>query len=436
MYLSEDLNNKWAEVLDVEDLPKITDPYRRAVTAILLENTLEDLEQQYKAGQGLAFLSEAAPINSMGASAADPTTGNIKAYNPILIGMLRRAAPSLISFDLCGTQPMNGPTGLIFCLRAAYSTQAGDEALFDEADTDFAGKGTHANHGFHASATTGTTVTTAEGEALGDGSVGVGDSGHFQQMAFRIDRITATAGTRALKGEYTLELAQDLQKLHGLDAETEIINILSTEIISEINREVVRTIYDNATVGAQHNTAVAGTFNLDSDANGRWMEEKFKGLYYQIEREANAIMIATRRGRGNVIVCSADIASAFNSIGYLDSKSAYSATLEEESIQNTYAGVLNGKYKVFIDPYIPVGATNYFCIGYRGSSPYDAGLFYCPYVPLQMVRAVGENTFQPKVAFKTRYALVSNPFANSGGAGALTSDANIYYRKVTVSNIM
>jgi hypothetical protein len=391
-----------------------------------LENQEKALAEEGGSTQGL--LQEAVPVNS--------TDSTYQTYqDPILISMIRRSMPNLIAYDVCGVQPMTGPTGLIFALRAKYSTQSGTEALVDETDTSFTSSGSHINSG-----TAGVTgaqggspaltliqgLATATGEALGD-------SPEFAEMAFAIDKVTVTAKSRALKGEYTMELAQDLKAVHGLDAETELANIISQEVLAEINREVMRTIYFSANHGAQHNTSTAGVFDLDVDSNGRWSVEKFKGLLFQIERDANAVAEKTRRGKGNVIICAPDVASALSMGGVLDSGGA----LNVDSTGNTFVGTLGGRYKVFIDPYANASATNFYVVGYKGSSAYDAGIFYCPYIPLQMVRAVGENSFQPKIGFKTRYGMVSNPFANSTGNGVVTTaNDNYYYRIVRVDNLM
>jgi len=426
MYLAEGLQKKWAPVLEHPDMPEIKDPYKRAVTAILLENQEKALAEDGGSTRGL--LQEAVPVNS--------TDSTYQTYqDPILISMIRRSMPNLIAYDVCGVQPMTGPTGLIFAMRAKYSTQSGTEALVDESDTSFTSTGSHINSG-----TAGVTgaqggspaltliqgLATATGEALGD-------SPEFAEMAFAIDKVTVTAKSRALKGEYTMELAQDLKAVHGLDAETELANIISQEVLAEINRETMRTIYFTANHGAQHNTSTAGVFDLDVDSNGRWSVEKFKGLMFQIERDANAVAEKTRRGKGNVIICAPDVASALSMGGVLDSSTA----LNVDSTGNTFVGTLGGRYKVFIDPYANASATNFYVVGYKGSSAYDAGIFYCPYVPLQMVRAVGENSFQPKIGFKTRYGMVSNPFANSTGNGVVTTaNDNYYYRIVRVDNLM
>ena len=443
MFLSETYEKKWQPVLEHPDLPKIEDTYKRAVTATILEN------QERAAKEDNAFLSEAAPTNATGASIAN--------WDPILISLVRRAMPNLIAYDIAGVQPMTGPTGLIFAMRSRYATQAGTEALFDEADTDFSGRNAAGSSvdGYSSTAhagtnpsvlndsspgtyTAGTAMTTAAAEALGDAS-----GNAFAEIAFSIEKSTVTAKSRALKAEYTMELAQDLKAIHGLDAETELANILSSEILAEINREVVRTIYINSEKGAGVNTTTAGIFDLDTDSNGRWSVERFKGLMFQVEREANVIAQRTRRGRGNIIICSSDVASALQMAGVLDYAPALNNNLSVDDTGNTFAGVLNGKYKVYIDPYSANNAAKqYFVVGYKGTSPYDAGIFYCPYVPLQMVRAVGQDTFQPKIGFKTRYGLQANPFAEAGTGdaavinGSGSANANRYYRKVQVANLM
>jgi len=473
----EALQEKWAPILDHEGLGDIKDNHRRMVTAVLLENQENAIKEERE------FLSEAAPTNSTGSSGATagfsagaaqggPTAG----FDPVLISLIRRSMPNLVAYDLAGVQPMNGPTGLIFAMRSRYTSNSGTEALFDEADTSFSAKdsngldseigtgysqnegatsgklvgfGTITQRGDNPGVlnpegsqtkeqyTVGRGMDTEDAEALGTGS------NEFNEMAFSIEKVTVTAKSRALKAEYSLELAQDLKAIHGLNAEAELANILSTEILAEINREVIRTIYKVAESGAQSNVATAGAFDLDTDSNGRWSVEKFKGLIFQIERDANAIAQRTRRGKGNMILCSADVASALTMAGVLDYTPALNANLNVDDTGNTFAGVLQGKYKVYIDPYSAnVGAAGsgaqYYVAGYKGSSPYDAGLFYCPYVPLQMVRAVGENTFQPKIGFKTRYGMVANPFAEgtSQGLGRLATNANRYYRRVKVLNLM
>ena len=463
---AEHLQEKWAPILDHEGMGDIKDNHRRMVTAVLLENQEKTLNEERE------FLSEAAPTNSTGSS--------IDNFDPVLISLIRRSMPNLVAYDLAGVQPMNGPTGLIFAMRSRYSTQDGTEAFYNEADSAFSGVGadysspsggdgyvsgsdslsvgigTTAQKGASPGALDGTFPasgdattynvgegnTTAYSEALGTDS-----SPAFNEMAFSIEKVTVTAKSRALKAEYSLELAQDLKAIHGLNAEAELANILSTEILAEINREVIRTIYNVAVPGAQTNTATAGTFNLDIDSNGRWSVEKFKGLIFQIERDANAIAQQTRRGKGNTILCSADIASALTMAGVLDYTPALNANLNVDDTGNTFAGTLQGKYKVYIDPYAggfntsggsSAGGSQYYVTGYKGTSPYDAGLFYCPYVPLQMVRAVGENSFQPKIGFKTRYGIVANPFAegSTAGLGQINRNSNKYYRRVKVTNLM
>ena len=427
----QQLVEKWGPVLEHASFAPIQDNHKKSVTATILENTEKALMESGDTSANMSgFLAETA-ANDAGtggfggtSTAAGPTAG----YDPVLISLVRRAMPNLIAYDIAGVQPMTGPTGLIFAMRSRMTSQAGGEVFYNEADTDFSGAGTHANALGAGSETTGTGMDTADAEALGS----TGDA--FAEMAFSIEKVTVAAKSRALKAEYTTELAQDLKAVHGLDAETELANILQSEILVEINRELVRTIYTNAKAGAA-GTAVAGTFDLDVDANGRWSVEKFKGLMFQIEQEANAIAKGTRRGKGNMVICSSDVASALQMAGVLDYTPALNSNaLNVDDTGNTFAGVLNGRYKVYIDPY---AGSNYLVVGYKGSSSFDAGLFYCPYVPLQMVRAVGENSFQPKIGFKTRYGMVSNPFAKGAtqGNGALTADANVYYRRVAVSNL-
>ena len=447
MYLSEQLVKKWAPVLEHPELPKVTDSYKRAVTAVILEN------QERALREDRAFMSEAAPTNSTDAS-------YVQNWDPILISLVRRAMPNLIAYDIAGVQPMTGPTGLIFAMRAKYQSQASSaEALFDAADTDYSGrnKAGSTTGGFSSTAdsganpavlndspagtyTTGTGMSTAAAEALGDSS-----ANSFAEMAFSIEKSTVTAKSRALKAEYTMELAQDLKAIHGLDAETELANILSAEILAEINREVVRTIYINSEIGAAAGTTNAGIFDLDTDSNGRWSVERFKGLMFQVEREANTIAQRTRRGKGNILITSSDVASALQMAGVLDYTPALNNNLNVDDTGNTFAGILNGRYKVYIDPYSANANTakQFFVVGYKGTSQYDAGIFYCPYVPLQMVRAVGQDSFQPKIGFKTRYGIQANPFAEAGAStatavinGAGTANANRYYRKVQVTNLM
>jgi len=428
------LVEKWEPILGHDSFSPITDSHRRAVTATILENTEKALAETGDLSANMTSLLSEAPSNAAGTSGftgGSTAAGPVAGYDPILISLVRRAVPNMIAYDICGVQPMTGPTGLIFAMRARYGTQAGAEAFYAESDTDFSGTGTHAN-GLPAvggAATTGAGMATGAAEALGDGG-----GTNYAEMAFSIEKVTVSAKTRALKAEYTTELAQDLKAVHGLDAETELANILQTEILSEINREVIRTIHGVAVAGAA-GAATPGTFDLDVDANGRWSVEKFKGLMFQIEQEANAIAKGTRRGKGNLVICSSDVASALQMAGVLDYTPALNSnTLEVDDSGNTFAGVLNGRFRVYVDPF---AGANYLVVGYKGSSAFDAGLFYCPYVPLQMVRAVGENSFQPKIGFKTRYGMVSNPFANGAaqGSGALTANANVYYRKVTIANL-
>jgi hypothetical protein len=440
MYLSENLQKKWEGVLDHPDLPAIKDPYRKAVTAVVLENQAQEMQ---KAGQ---VLNETAPANSAGtggfggsAAAGGPVAG----FDPILISLVRRSLPNLIAYDVCGVQPMTGPTGLIFAMRSSYSTSnvtaGAAEAFYNEANTGFGGVsgaqtalavGASTANTFVGNAAACTALATATAEDL-----------TFQEMAFSIEKVTVTAKTRALKAEYSIELAQDLKAVHGLDAETELANILSAEILAEINREVVRTIYGTAKTGCAVGTTAVGKFDLDTDSNGRWMVEKVKGLAFQIEREANTIAKTTRRGKGNVMICSSDVASALAMAGILDYNSALQSNvnLTVDDTGNTFAGTLFGRIKVYIDPYAPTSASSEFAVvGYKGSNAYDAGLFYCPYVPLQMVRAVDTNNFQPKIGFKTRYGLVANPFAEgtTQGNGALNVLSNNYYRAFKIANLM
>jgi len=433
MNLKPELERKWAPLLDHKGLPGIKDSWRRAVTAVVLENQ----EREAVASQA-QMLNEVAPANQSGAF---PNATNLKGFDPILIALVRRAMPNLIAYDICGVQPMSGPTGLIFALRSRYNSQGGDEALFNEANTEWSAAGNASaglssngaqlgTYPFSAGYGAATGMSTLNGEGLGTAS-----NTAIPEMAFSIEKVTATAVTRALKAEYSVEIAQDLKAVHNLDAEAELANILSAEILAEINREVVRTIGRVAANGA-NTTSVAGTFDLDVDANGRWSVEKFKGLFFQIEREANAIAKNTRRGKGNIIITSSDVASALVAAGLLDYTPAYNADLVVDDTGNTFAGMLQGRYKVFVDPYAPVAPTaDYFIVGYKGSSPYDAGLFYCPYVPLQMYRAVDPNSFVPKIGFKTRYATVGNPFATAASPGSLVTDTNLYYRKVKVTNL-
>jgi len=475
MFLAEEIQKKWAPVLDHEGLGAIKDQTRRSVTAVVLENTERALREAGSHGQ-YQTLSEAPtaasviPANFMGGSSSTAAAGGIDTFDPVLISLVRRAMPNLIAYDICGVQPMTGPTGLIFAMRSKYTNQANgnsgytgnqnNETFYNEVNTAFStvsGNVTTSAVGFGQGNTTqgaftgtipgasntsplsavgtyntGTGMSTAQAEALG-----TYNNSDFAQMAFSIEKVTVTAKSRALKAEYSMELAQDLKAIHGLDAETELANILSAEILAEINREVVRTINITAVAGATDNTTTSGVFDLDTDSNGRWSVEKFKGLMFQLEREANQIAKQTRRGKGNIVICSSDVASALQMAGVLDYTPALASNnLQVDDTGNTFAGVLNGRLKVYIDPYAIGG--NYLVVGYKGASAFDAGLFYCPYVPLQMVRAVDQSSFQPKIGFKTRYGMVANPFAEglNQGSGALTINTNKYYRRVIVNNLM
>ena len=420
MYLSEQIESKWAPVLEHADLQPIADPYKKAVTAVVLENQERALFEE-------KGIMEATHVNQTGAG--------VDNYDPILISLVRRALPNLMAYDVAGVQPMTGPTGLIFAMKSHYTSQTGAEALFNEADTDFSGGGTHAgSNPVDGTYTTGAGVATATAEGFGDGTT-------LNEMAFSIEKTTVTAKSRALKAEYTVELAQDLKAIHGLDAESELSNILSQEILAEINREVIRTIYKVAKAGSA-STATPGTFDLDVDSNGRWSVERFKGLLFNIERDANVIAQDTRRGKGNFIICSSDVASALAMSGVLDYAPALQTNLSVDDTGNTFAGVLNGRYKVYIDPYSANtgSASQFYVAGYKGTSPYDAGIFYCPYVPLQMVRAIDPETFQPKIGFKTRYGMVANPYVTqtdgTTDGDTFTASRNQYYRKVKVQNLM
>jgi hypothetical protein len=477
MFHSEHLQEKWAPLLNYEGLDPIKDSHRKAVTAVLLENQEKFLREQSAFEHGSMQSLMETPTNAGnaagasggfggGAAAGGPTAG----FDPVLISLIRRSMPNLVAYDLAGVQPMSGPTGLIFAMRSQYYKEgARSEALFNEADSAFSGQdygfdetagmtdepvgmGTTTQGGTNPSVLNPVGTATSTAYNVGQGMV-TGDAENldgtandaFNQMAFSIEKVTVTAKSRALKAEYSLELAQDLKAIHGLNAEAELANILSTEILAEINREVIRTIYKVAEQGAVQNVATPGIFDLDIDSNGRWSVEKFKGLLFQIERDANAIAQRTRRGKGNIIMCSADVASALTMAGVLDYTPALNANLNVDDTGNTFAGTLMGKFRVYIDPYAAnltsangTPGNQYYVVGYKGSSPYDAGLFYCPYVPLQMVRAVGENSFQPKIGFKTRYGLVANPFAEgtNQGLGRLQTNQNRYYRRVAVKNLM
>lgn len=465
MYLQEDIQKKWAPILEHADLTPIRDAHRRSVTAVVLENTERALREAGAHGQfqTLTETASTGAYNAMGGSSSTAGAGPIDTFDPVLISLVRRAMPNLIAYDICGTQPMTGPTGLIFAMRSRYgnsaslgttaavgNTKTAGETFYNEVDGTWSSVTSGANtfgQKFVGSIpgdttttalsavntyNTGTGMSTAQSEALGADA-----NTAFAQMGFSIEKVTVTAKSRALKAEYTMELAQDLKAIHGLDAETELANILSAEILAEINREVVRTINITAVAGAADNTTTAGIFDLDTDSNGRWSVEKFKGLMFQLERESNRIARDTRRGKGNIVICSSDVASALQMAGVLDYAPALNSNnLQVDDTGNTFAGVLNGRLKVYIDPYAIGG--NYLTVGYRGSSAFDAGIFYCPYVPLQMVRAVDQSTFQPKIGFKTRYGMVANPFAQglTVGSGALTFNTNLYYRRVIVTNLM
>ncbi len=443
MYLNEEVLNKWKPILEHNALPSINDSHRRGVTAVLLENTEKALRET-RGHAPTSLLEAGVPGNQTGSS--------IDNYDPVLISLVRRTMPNLIAYDICGVQPMTGPTGLIFAMRSRYANQGGAEAFYNEANTGFSGQAymgvANVNLGLangnvgNAGTPTGNSetfnfgggATTAKAEQLG-----ASGNTAFNEMAFSIEKVTVTAKARALKAEYSLELAQDLKAIHGLDAETELANILSTEIMAEINREVVRTVNLTAVRGANSGVTTAGTFDLDTDSNGRWMVEKFKGLMFQIERESNQIARDTRRGKGNILICSSDVASALQMAGVLDYAPALNSNnLQVDDTGNTFAGVLNGRVRVYVDPYATSG--NYLTVGYKGSSAFDAGLFYCPYVPLQMVRAVGEDNFQPRIGFKTRYGMAPNPFskgaAEADANGLLEMNSNVFYRRVTVANLM
>ena len=425
------LIEKWSPVLNEESAGKITDHHRKAVTAAILENQERAMIEERSASQG--FLTET-PTNATGAG--------VNNWDPVLISLVRRAMPNLMAYDVCGVQPMSGPTGLIFAMKSRYTAQDGTEALFNEADSSFSGSASSSQtgdssgmSGFDAAAQTGRELDAA-GRPMGTSvAESLGNTGpDFAEMGFSIEKQSVVAKSRALKAEYSLELAQDLKAIHGLDAETELANILSTEILAEINREVIRTINTQAVLGAQQaSVAQNGVFDLTSDADGRWSAEKFKGLVIQLDREANEIAKTTRRGKGNVVICSSDVATALAASGQLDYQ--VGAGLAVDDTGNTFAGTLNGKMKVYIDPY---ATTDYVTVGYKGANAYDAGVFYCPYVPLQMVKAVGENDFQPRIGFKTRYGMAANPFVSPAGEQniAATAGINTYYRIMRVDNLM
>ena len=468
MFNARLLQEKWAPVLNHSEAPMIQDRYKQAVTAVLLENQ----ERAIREERGI--LNEVA-VNSLGATTISPTgsalsstnTAGLAGFDPILISLVRRAMPNLMAYDICGVQPMSGPNGLIFAMRSRYEDQAGEEALFNEPDTGFSAS-YDATTGAYTPRTGAGVGGDSEGNnpaLLNDATPGtyevargmsrenlekMGESGRlFREMSFSIEKTSVTAKSRALKAEYTLELAQDLKAIHGLDAEQELANILSSEVLAEINREVVRTVYTVAKKGAQNNVATAGVFDLDVDSNGRWSVEKWKGLLFQIERDCNAIAQDTRRGKGNFLICSADVASALAMAGVLDYSSGLNGAGgpsigQVDDTGNLAVGTINGRIKVFVDPYSAnISDKHYYVVGYKGTSPYDAGLFYCPYVPLQMLRSIDPNTFQPKIGFKTRYGMVSNPFVTTNGAyngtpdgETLTAGTNMYYRRTQVINLM
>ena len=478
MFNAQALTEKWSPVLGHEGAGAIKDNYRKAVTAVLLENTEKQMREERGMINEASNTVGAIGANGLSGSALGTQTGGLAGFDPVMISLIRRAMPNLVAYDICGVQPMSGPTGLIFAMKAHYQDRlasAGDlrdgsEALYNEPDTNFSGNtqgppnyaGDPTTTGYNDAVTgtnpgllndaTGGTNTSANyerqagniaretAEALGSGST------LFNEMSFSIEKTAVTAKSRALKAEYTLELAQDLKAIHGLDAEQELANILSSEILAEINREVVRTVYTVAKNGAQNNVANGGVFDLDVDSNGRWSVEKFKGLMFQVERDANAIAQETRRGKGNFIICSADVASALAMSGTLDYSSGLSGAGgpsigEVDDTGNLLVGTMNGRIKVYVDPYSAnVSNSHYYVAGYKGSSAYDAGLFYCPYVPLQMLRSIDPATFQPKIGFKTRYGMVANPFVLNGSgapdAEALTFGRNQYYRRVRVENLM
>jgi hypothetical protein len=452
------LQEKWAPVLNHDALPSIADSYKKGVVAQLLENQERAIAEEGK------ILTET--LQTTGYTGGDTATGPVAGFDPVLISLIRRSMPQLIAYDIAGVQPMTGPTGLIFAMRTNYGAErnpaAGgyDEAFFNEPNAGFSGgPGTYDpgasssadndaegnNPGLLNDSPAGTYELTGDAQGMSTATVeALSDAASntaFREMGFSIEKVTVTAKARALKAEYSIEMAQDLKAIHGLDAEQELANILSTEILAEINREVVRTIYTNAVAGAQNNTATAGKFDLDVDSNGRWSVEKFKGLLFQIERDANAIGHQTRRGKGNILIASADVVSALGMAGVLDYTPALAGNngLVPDDNSSTLVGTLNGRIKVYVDPYSAnLADKHFYVVGYKGTSPYDAGLFYCPYVPLQQVRAINPDTFQPKIGFKTRYGMVSNPFAQglTQGSGALTVNSNKYYRRVQVANLM
>ena len=463
MFNAKALTEKWSPVLNHEGTSAIKDNYKKAVTAVLLENQERFIREErgmlQEAGGAAGNSAGAIGGNALSGSGLDTKTGGLAGFDPVLISLISRAMPNLVAYDICGVQPMSGPTGLIFAMKAHYETRTGPEALYNEPDSNFSA-GSDASKGAYNPANDATDGSNPA--LLNDASPGtyergvkpmarnvaeeLGETTQFREMAFSIEKTAVTAQSRALKAEYTLELAQDLKAIHGLDAEQELANILSSEILAEINREVVRTVYTIAKPGAANNVANAGRFDLDVDSNGRWSVEKFKGLMFQVERDANAIAQETRRGKGNFIVTSADVASALAMSGTLDYSSGLTGAGgpsigEVDDTGNLLVGTMNGRIKVYVDPYSAnIADKHYYVVGYKGTSPYDAGLFYCPYVPLQMVRSIGPDTFQPKIGFKTRYGMVANPFVTQANgtpdAEALTANRNQYYRRVQVENLM
>jgi hypothetical protein len=460
MINTSDLVKKWGSVIDLEGEAPIKDPYKRRDIAVLLENTERELGLAVSHGSRQMLSEAPIPANFMGASSSTAGAGGIDTFDPIMISMVRRNAPNSIAYDILGVQPMTGPSGLVFCLRPTYSTQSGNQTWYNEVDTAFSTVVSGANTFGQKNAgylpgnntvsanlaetglyNTGTGMSTAQGEALGTDS-----NTAWPEMSFTIDKHTVTAKERNLKGEYTIQIAQDLKAVHGLDADQELSAIISTELLTEINREVIRTVNFTARQGSQENVTTAGFFDLDTDSNGRWSVEKFKGLMFHIDRECNRVAKETRRGKGNIMICTSDIASALQAAGVLDYAPAIQNALsgEVDDTGNTFVGVLNGRIKVFIDPYADailagMPGLNYFTVGFKGATPYDAGLFYSPYVPLQRVTAVDPGSFHPKIGYLTRYAMSANPFAQGLAAtnqGVILKDSNVFYRRTLVKNIM
>ena len=429
------LLKKWKPLLESEDFDKIDTPHKAMITAVAMENTEKALREDRSGNTLTAMLGESTYAGTGGFTSGAAAAGPVAGYDPILISMVRRAMPNLIAYDVCGVQPMTGPAGLIFAMHTRYGSQTGAEAFYNEADTDFSGTGTHAGvlgQANTAAITTGTGMSTGDAELRGTG----GANPAIAEMSFAVSKVTVEAKSRMLKAEWSVELAQDMKNVQGLDAEVELTNILGSQIIADINREVIRSIYVSAVQGATATTA-PGIFDLDVDANGRWSEEKFKGLILQIDFEANAIAKATRLGKGNIVICSSNVASALSMAGALSYAPvlASKTNLAVDDTGNTFAGVLNGRYKVYIDPY---AGDNYVVVGYKGASALDAGLFYCPYVPLMLTRAVNDQSYQPRIAFRTRYGMVANPYAQGGSYsnGAITANTNQYYRRFAIANLL